>query len=332
MINNLSASQLNCDRPRWQRRQVNLIAVVSAAINAVSLTSQAKKIQIKSLLDSAAALVLGDAERLQQVCWHLLSQAIESAPVGGRVEVRLVLEHSASEPQIPLACIEVRHHNQSISAKSLPRVIVGLSSTEPPLVQSSQNQSVDLAIARHLVERHGGTIDVASAISAPGSNFTVKLPLLESNGEAKELVNQTDRHFAVLTPNFSLSDLRILVVDREADSRNQIVTVLEQAGAEVKAIASAMVALKVLSQWKPHLLINHVAMPEQEGYALIHQVRQLTPDRGGKVPAVAITARASEAESIRVLNAGFQLHVPQPVLLSQLTVVVAALTGRNTQI
>lgn len=325
--------QNNDGKPNWQRRQVNLIAVISAAINAISFTAQAKNIQIKSLLDSTAALVLGDAEQLQQVCWHLLHHMMEFAPADGRVEVRLLLETRRAErqqQQIPWACIEVRVPSQSISVRSLPRVCV-IASAEPPPAQPSQSWSANLAIARHLVELHGGTIDIGSPQAEQGMNCTVKLPLFDS--KKAELATQEDS-CAADTLDLStslLSDLRILVVDDEADNRNHIVTVLEQSGAEVKAITCAVVALEVLSQWKPHLLIGNVAMPAQNGYTLIHQVRQLTPDRGGKVPAVAITARASAAESFRALTAGFQLHIPKPVAPSQLAVVVAALTGRNTQ-
>lgn len=329
--------------------QVNLVTVISAAIDAISLAAEAKainfkfsildlsldntkeeqSIHLKSTISNPQFLVSGDADRLQQVCWHLLSNAIKYTPTKGRVEIKLSTEGERQETvSSPVACIQVTDTGKGISAEFLPYIFDCIRQADIMLAKSHRGLGIGLVITRHLVEMHGGTIGVDSQGEGKGTTFTVKLPLLGTRDLVKTRESTPSPQPLAPSPA-SLSGLRVMVVDDEADVRDYIATVLEDYGAEAIAIARATQALEMLQQWKPHILISDIAMPEQDGYTFIRIVRKLPAERGGKIPAVAITAYASDEDRNRAITAGFQLHVPKPVEPSQLAAVVAQLTGRN---
>ena len=343
----LDISRLIRGKLRLQLRPVNLVPIIEAAIDTVRPAADAKTIQLEFVLDSSIGkvrseergvrseidpspltphpsplLVSGDSDRLQQIVWNLLSNAVKFTPEGGCVEVQL--EHVDSYAQI-----RVSDTGKGISAEFLPYVFDRFRQADSTTTRSHGGLGLGLAIVRQLVELHGGTVGVESLGEGQGATFTVKLPLLKMREGEGEIGRGADRENFTSSP---LNGLRVLVVEDQADMREYIVTVLEQCGAEVSAIASAAEALEALQQFRPHVLVSDIGMPEEDGYGFIGKVRKLEPERGGKIPAVALTAYAREEDRIRALSEGFQVHVPKPVDPAQLVAVLANLTGRNGKV
>ena len=312
---------------------------------------------LKSKIQKPKFLVSGDAERLQQVIWNLLSNAIKFTPQGGRVEVQLrVIKEGDKEnkglasptPHSPqYAQISVSDTGIGISSDFLPYVFDRFRQADSSSTRSHGGLGLGLAIVRHLVELHGGTVHVESPGKGQGATFTVKLALL--NHEDKRTRGQGDKgtsqsiqqplaEFDSQTsdPYISLDGVRVLVVDDEADTRDFLVTVLQQCQAEVKAVGSVQEALDTMTQWKPDVLVSDIGMPEEDGYSLIRKVRAIeragdisSPQQGGKIPAAALTAYARPEDRMRAIQEGYQLHLPKPVEPAELATVVASLVGRT---
>jgi CheY-like chemotaxis protein len=187
-----------------------------------------------------------------------------------------------------------------------------------------------LAIVRHLVELHGGTIHAESAGEGQGATFTVRLPVMIGSGPVNEAGEFSARRKA--HAHLSLSGLRVLAVDDEADARELLTAMLSKCDAQVRTTASATEALEVLAAWQPDVLISDIEMPDIDGYSLIRQVRELEAERGGPIPAVALTAHARVEDRLRALRAGFQIHVSKPIEPTELAIVLASLTGRTRQV
>jgi len=323
----LDVSRIITGKLRLNVRPVELVPVISAAIETVLPAAEAKDIQLKSLFDTPAGPVLGDANRLQQVVWNLLSNAVKFTPKGGLVEIRLAVINSRVQ-------IRVSDTGQGISPDFLPYVFERFRQADSSITRSQGGLGLGLAIVRHLVELHGGTVYAESLGVGQGATFIVELPLMAVRLVAASEPEQVEPKVAdtdevpKLCP-LSLNGLRVLIVDDEPDARELIVTVLGQCGAEVKAVASAVEALEVLEQFQPHVLVSDIGMPGEDGYALIRQLRALDAKQGGEIPAVALTAYARAEDRTQALLAGFQLHVPKPVDPSELAVVVGNLAGRS---
>lgn len=312
---------------------VEPIRVIAAAIDTVQLAADNKAIQLESMLDSSAGPVWGDSDRLQQVISNLLSNAIKFTPEGGRVEVRL--ERVDSQVQIA-----VRDTGKGISADFLPYVFDRFRQADSNSNRSNKGLGLGLAIAHHLVELHGGTIQAESPGIGLGATFTVKLPIHEGSrgglrqGEQRE--QRENVHKGYLSAHSppaipaspaspALQGLRVLVVDDEADTLEWIAIVLQQSGAQVSAVGSVEEALEALENLKPDVLVSDIGMPGEDGYALIRKVRQLEPDMGERIPAVALTGYARVEDYTEALAAGFQLHVAKPIRAAELVAVVASL-------
>ncbi|HIK19436.1 MAG TPA: PAS domain S-box protein [Leptolyngbyaceae cyanobacterium M33_DOE_097] len=309
---------------------VNLAATIQAAIETVRLAAEAKSIQIETKLDPKIGLVLGDSTRLQQVVWNLVSNGVKFTPAGGRVEVCLeqirsweggagsesgsappdVQTSSAPQPYT-YAQITVNDTGKGIDPDFLPHVFDYFRQEDGATTRKFGGLGLGLAIVRHLVELHGGTIRADSPGEGLGASFTVRLPLLRED-EAGRSLDDTLLNFPSSHP---LSNLRILVVDDDTDTRELLVFLLEQAGASVVSVASAREAIRTILQTKPlfDLLISDIGMPEMDGYMLMQQVRSLRIDQGGKVPAISLTAYAGEIDYQQAMAAGFQKHIPKPV-------------------
>lgn len=297
--------------------------------------------------------VLGDASRLQQVIWNLLSNAVKFTPVGGRVEVRLEQVErgtvdewirkrvddapSSSYPSTHLpiysyAQITVTDTGKGIELDFLPYVFDYFRQADGSTTRAFGGLGLGLAIVRHLVELHGGTIEAASAGEGQGSTFTVILPMKVEHGTQKSTAHfQPSLHAAnssELHILHALQDIKVLVVDDEEDSLQFITFLLKQSGAIVTATFSASTALEALEQVKPDILISDIGMPNQDGYSLLRQIRLLTAEQGGNVPAIALTAYATEEDSHRALSAGFQKHLTKPVEPADLIAAVADLVER----
>ncbi len=322
----LDISRIITGKLRLNVRPVELTSVISAAMDTVRPAAEAKHIQIKSTLDPLTGPVSGDPDRLQQVVWNLLSNAIKFTPQGGYVEVRLECLNSHVK-------IIVSDTGQGIRPDFLPYVFDRFQQGNSSTTRTHGGLGLGLAIVRHLVELHGGTVQAQSPGEGQGSKFIVNLPL----AVAREVSN-LERVYSTASrePSFdnppTLEGLHILLVDDEADARELISTILIQCGAEVTAVSSAAEALNRLERLKPDLLVSDIGMPHEDGYTLIRKVRALEAEQGGRIPAVALTAYARVEDRTQALSAGFQMHVAKPVNLVELTTVVASLTERTQRV
>ncbi|MBE9167299.1 response regulator [Pleurocapsales cyanobacterium LEGE 06147] len=286
--------------------------------------------------------VSGDPNRLQQVFWNLLSNAIKFTPQGGQVEIRLslVAGHSSlvEEGQITtdksqrnnnqglmtkdkFAQIQVKDTGKGISPEFLPHVFEYFRQADASTTRTQGGLGLGLAIVRHLVELHGGTVTVESPGEGQGATFTVRLPIMKTSSKPAKEDN--------LFPHFSaLKGLQVLIVDDEPDAREFLAFLLEHKGASVTAFASANEALNFLMHSKPDLLISDIGMPEVDGYTLLRQIRALTPEQGGQIPAIALTAYAREIDQQQAIAAGFQKHIAKPIQPEELMRVITHLTRR----
>ncbi|AFZ06993.1 multi-sensor hybrid histidine kinase [Oscillatoria nigro-viridis PCC 7112] len=282
---------------------INLKTTLKAAIETVSLAAEAKNIQIETQVEPNVGDVLGDATRLQQVVWNLLTNAIKFTPTGGRVEVELKTIDSYAQ-------IQVRDTGKGIKREFIPYVFDTFRQADSSITRTFGGLGLGLAIVHHVVELHGGTVKAESFGEGQGARFTVTLPLLARSNDAN-----SDRkdNLSVNARTSPLARLCILTVDDEIDNLELVQCILEQAGATVFSVSSATDALQQLTKIKPDVLIADIGMPQMDGYMLIRQVRQLSTQEGGEIPAIALTAYAGETNQQQALAAGFQRHLPKPV-------------------
>jgi signal transduction histidine kinase len=277
---------------------VNLAATITAAMETVRLAAEAKSIQLQAVLEPNVGQVSGDSTRLQQVGWNLLSNAVKFTPEGGQINIRL--EHIGSNAQIT-----VSDTGKGIHPDFLPYVFDYFRQADAATTRRFGGLGLGLAIVRHLVELHGGTVEVESPGSEQGATFTVRLPLMST----QPITNQDSK---LLDLSLDLSGIKILVVDDDTDTREFIAFLLEEYGARVTAVSSAHEALVALNQSKPDVLLSDIGMPDVDGYMLIQQIRISLP-QGGQIPAIALTAYAGEMNQQQALAAGFQKHISKPI-------------------
>jgi len=319
----LDISRIITGKLRLEIRTIELSSVIEAAVDAVRPAAEAKDIRLQILLDTKAGPVSGDADRLQQIFWNLLSNAVKFTPKGGRVQVRLERVNSHVE-------ITVSDSGEGIEPEFLPHVFDRFRQADQTTTRRQGGLGLGLSIVRQLVEMHGGTVHAESEGEGKGTNFIVNLPRLAAtpiNEKRKEeRVHPTaSEEFISLDCAPELSGLRILVVDDEADARELLKEVLEMCSAEVTTTSTATEALFALENENFDVLVSDIGMPEEDGYTLIKKVRSLPKDKGGRIPAVALTAYARVEDRVRALTAGFQVHVPKPVEPVELAAVVASL-------
>ena len=306
-------------------KSIDLVAVINAAIEIVQHKADAKSIKLEFILDTSQEVIWGDFERLQQVVCNLLSNAIKFTPNGGRVEIRLEVE--------PIPQIQVSDTGIGINPEFLPYIFERFCQADNTSTRSNKGLGLGLAIARHIVELHGGTIQAESRGVNRGATFTVKLPIRTNDDAENTQVSNTPLiqppapiEDAIPSDNsLRLEKLRVLVVDDEADTLQWITVVLTQCGASVFGANSTAKALDALEQLRPDVLVSDIGMPDEDGYALMRKIRELEPDMGGRIPAVALTGYARVEDYKEALLAGFQLHVAKPVRATELIAVVASL-------
>lgn len=295
--------------------------VVEAALETMAPAAQTKGIMIEPRLDGmiASTRVRGDFARLQQIVCNLLSNAIKFTPTGGRVEVTLANVEGQVE-------ISVTDTGQGIKSEFLPLVFERFRQEDGSISRRHGGLGLGLAIVRHLVELHAGSVQAFSEGEGKGSRFVVRLP-------TRLGASPTDMPEESPPPATSsmLAGVRLLVVDDEPGSRDVIANVLQGYGADVSLADNGQTALTKLFETRPDVLIADLAMPGMDGYALIEQVRALDPDFGGRTPAIAVTGYASPLDRLRALQAGYQNHVAKPVEPQELAIVIASLTGRSGQ-
>jgi PAS domain S-box-containing protein len=300
---------------------------IDPAVEAVRPAAEAKGVRLQKLIDTGVETVMGDPARLQQVVWNLLTNAVKFTPRGGRVQVSLERVNSSVE-------IVVADRGAGIAPEFLPHVFERFRQADQQTTRQHGGLGLGLAIVRHLVELHGGSVRAESEGEGRGSTFTVMLPVapIHRRAEAGERVHPSAPGTLVAheCPE-RLDGLRVLVVDDEADARELLAAGLGQCGAEVVTASSAHTALEALAGGKFDALISDIGMPGEDGYELIRKVRALPADGGGKTPAVAVTAYARTEDRLRALRAGFEMHVSKPVELTELIVVVANIARRGSR-
>jgi PAS domain S-box-containing protein len=322
----LDVSRIITGKLRLNVRACELAPVIETAIDTVLPAADAKNIRIETQLDTSLEPVLGDAARLQQIVWNLLSNAVKFTPNQGRIQVQLTRQNSQAQ-------IKVSDTGKGISADFLPYVFERFRQGDGTITRSHGGLGLGLAIVRHLVELQGGTVYAESPGVGQGASFTVTLPLMMVSPEVSdsELIAVTAEPERLFDCPPILNGLRVLVVDDEADARVLLTTILEEYGAEVTAVSTVRQALATVARLQPDVLVSDIGMPEEDGYTLIRQLRELDAQQGGTIPAVALTAYARAEDRTQSLLAGFQLHVPKPVDPRELAAVVANLAGRTRQ-
>jgi signal transduction histidine kinase/ActR/RegA family two-component response regulator len=304
--------------------------VIEAALDVVRPAAAAKDVRVQAVLDPGAGPVAGDAGRLQQVIWNLLTNAIKFTPKGGRVQVRLERINSHIE-------ITISDTGEGISQDFLPYVFDRFRQADNSSTRRHGGLGLGLALVRQLVEMHGGTVNAYSGGPDQGTTFTVKLPRIivhDSNRLKEDPARRhptADERAVPFNCPPELVGLRVLVVDDEADAREILAVVLRSCGSEVTTVSSASEALAALKRLKPDLLVSDIEMPDEDGYSLIANVRSLEQESGGQIPAIALTAHARVEDRMRALSAGYQMHIAKPVEPAELVVVIASLAIRNTK-
>lgn len=278
---------------------VDMITVISAAIDIVRPAANARGVSIEVSAESGVGPVAGDAARLQQIIWNLLSNAVKFTPRDGHISVALKRFESSAE-------VQVRDTGTGIDAEFLPRVFERFRQAESALTRSHRGLGLGLAIVRHLTELHGGTVSAASDGEGMGSTFTLRVPL------AMQRIASVANVQSARDGNSRLTGLRVLLVEDEPDARDLLTFTLRVSGAEVQAADSVQQALLDLQSFKPDVLLSDIGLPVESGYDLIEKIRAL-PSATSRIPAVALTAFATEKDRQRALASGFQMHLSKPV-------------------
>jgi PAS domain S-box-containing protein len=323
----LDMSRIISGKVRLDVQRLSLEPVLRAAVETVTPAADAKGVRIQAVLDPLAGPVSGDPNRLQQVFWNLLTNAIKFTPKGGGVQ--LVLERVNSQLEV-----SVIDSGEGIRPEFLPHVFDRFRQADPSTTRRHGGLGLGLSLVKQLVELHGGTVRAKSAGVGQGSTFTVSLPLTVVHPERE--AEALRRHPQVAaTTTFAdemcvqIDGLKVLVVDDEADARTLLRRLLEDCGAIVTTAASAAEALERLVVERPDVLISDIGMPGEDGYSLIRRVRALGPENSGNIPAVALTAYAGSEDRTRSILAGFQMHIAKPVEPTELLAVVASVAGRR---
>ena len=323
----LDVSRIITGKLSLDRRPIEMAHVVSDAVNTVRPAADAKNITIDTTFDADAGPVLGDANRLQQVVWNLLSNAVKFTPKNGRIGVALMRVDSQVE-------ISVRDSGEGINPEFLPYVFDRFRQADGKTTRSHSGLGLGLAIVRQLVELHGGTVYAHSEGPGRGAMFTLRLPVLSINRVSGSTTATYALSRARLRDELSiecssrLDGVRVLIVDDDLETREMLQAVLSQCNAEVITAASAAEALQEIKRRKPDVLVSDLGMPEQDGYELIRQVREMEyRDDRRATPALALTAYAKAEDRVRALAGGYQVHLSKPVEPAEFVLVVANLAG-----
>ena len=313
----LDVSRIISGKLRLEVEPVQMGLVVEHAIDTLRLAGEAKNVALSTTLEETGP-ILGDPHRLQQVVWNLVSNAIKFTPKGGRVHLELTrLDESLR--------IAVTDTGPGVAPAFLPHLFERFKQADGATTRAHGGLGLGLAICRHIVELHGGSIEVESKGPGMGATFVVLLPFSPSHAERRSSRPPQPIDVSKFETRPELAGLRVLVVDDEPDARDLIQTVLAQCGSSVETASSVAEALKKLASHRPEVLVSDIGMPGEDGYALIRAVRALAPEQGGTVPAAALSAYARAEDRRKALDAGFMMHVAKPVEPAELIAVVAAL-------
>lgn len=321
----LDVSRIITGKLQIEPRSLDLCSVIDASIEGVRLAFEAKNIQLETTLQAAACFVAGDQNRLQQIFWNLLSNAIKFTPEGGKVSV-------AAEQVDARVRVSVSDSGIGITPEFLPYIFDRFRQADGSTTRIHGGLGLGLSIVKHLVQLHGGTVEVHSDGKNKGAVFTVTLPLVEKGAdEARDNAESTLLDEDGLPANLAslLDGLRVLVVDDEADSRELVTTIVTRCGGDVRCCESVAEALKTVRAWKPHLLVSDIGMPGEDGYTLISKLRKSRVKAAKDIPAIALTAYATDDDRARSLAAGFQVHISKPIEPEALVKTIAGALGRK---
>ena len=326
----LDMSKIISGKIRLNVERLDLVAVVEGAVETARPAAVAKGIRLHTTIDPQLSTVSGDANRLQQVFWNLLSNATKFTPKGGSVQVGLDRIESHLE-------VRVVDSGEGIEPEFLPDVFDKFRQQDASTTRQHGGLGLGLAIVKQLVELHGGNVRVQSSGKGRGATFIVTLPLsvLQPSVEADE-PSHRDRQgvdtgsLSIPTELLRLEGIKVLVVDDEPDARALVKRLLEDRRAQVTTAGSVAEAMERFQAERPDVLVSDIGMPGEDGYALIRKVRALAPEQGGSTPAVALTAYARTEDRLKALMAGFQVHAVKPVDATELLALVATLAGRTS--
>jgi PAS domain S-box-containing protein len=326
----LDVSRIITGKLKIESQPVSLPPIVDMVVSASRPAADAKKLRLETVIDTTAGPVLGDPARLQQIITNLLSNAIKFTPDNGSIEIRLVRLDSHARLQVIDTGI-------GISAEDLPHIFERFKQADSSNIRSHSGLGLGLAIVDHLVRQQEGGVYAESAGVGKGATFTVEFPMIST-----EMISSSARRVELFSPgarmavaeshtftDVSLKNVRVLVVEDDPDTRELLKTILERCGAEVTAVASSSAALTEILRARPAVVVSDIGMAEENGYELIHKIRSLKPEEGGRVPAVALTAYAAAADRKRALLAGFQTHLAKPVEPDELLAVIANLSAQQ---
>ena len=316
----LDVSRIISGKLRLELAPVRLEQIVRAALDTLQAAADAKELELSFRTPPEAGEMLGDAGRLQQVAWNLLSNAIKFTPAGGRVEIALEQDGTCQRLSVSDTGIGIRPEH-------LQRVFERFWQADSSSTRAFGGLGLGLALVRHLVESHGGSVTAESEGLGKGARFTVLLPIRAATS-SQEAAPASSSPPPAAEPAARLNAIRVLVVDDDSDVRDLIATLLEQHGAEVRTAPSARGALELLGQWTPDLLLSDIGMPDEDGYWLIQEVRARDVERRTWFPAIALTAYAQSADRERALSSGYQLHLTKPVAPAALVAAIAELARR----
>jgi signal transduction histidine kinase/ActR/RegA family two-component response regulator len=316
----LDVSRVVSGKLRLDVQPVALPDVVAAAIDAIRPAAMAKNITVTTSVSSGELAISGDPGRLQQVVWNLLSNAMRFTPTGGRIDVEI----ARSAENVSIA---VRDSGAGIAPDFLPHVFERFRQGGAGTTRAHGGLGLGLAIVRHLVELHGGTVHAENNTPAPGATFRVGLPA-RAHAHADPADLRKVAHDDVRSTPVRLDGIQVLVADDDLNSRELLVAVLESAGAEVRAAASAEDALMLLDTWLPDVLLSDIEMPGEDGYTLMRKVRALGAGRA-RIAAVAVTAHARQEDRAKAFDAGFEWHLAKPIEPAELVSVIVTLVPKS---
>lgn len=321
----LDVSRIISGKLQIDLRVVDLSTVIEAAADAVRPALEAKNINLQIDLGSLALPVMGDPNRLQQIFWNLFSNAVKFTPKKGQVIVSL--EHRNSD-----VCVSVSDSGIGIKPEFLPYIFDRFRQADGSTTRSQGGLGLGLAIVRHLVDLHNGGVQVQSDGHHRGATFTITLPITQQakiTTGVQDCATHAAGNGSARPDGNLLNGLRILVVDDEPDSRELVATILIRSGGEVRCSESAADALQAFKDWQPDLLVSDLAMPNEDGYSLLRKIRKLRSKRAKEIPAVALSAYASDEDRAISLSKGFQLHLPKPIEPEKLVTAIAEALGRD---
>lgn len=311
----LDVSRVMSGKLRLNNERVDMASVINAAVDSVQLAAESKNIELRMMLDTSVRHTVGDSRRLQQVIWNLLSNAIKFTPSGGSVEV--LLERNGSDMQV-----KVRDTGQGINPSVLPFVFDRFYQADVGSTRRYGGLGLGLAIVRHLIELHGGSVQAESPGEGCGTTFTFRLPLVNRYEFASGAIRTSN--VVTAEPPPSLEGVQVLLVDDDPDTLQVLSVVLAEARASVQSAGSAAEALEILQLCQPDVLVSDLGMPNEDGYSLIRKVRARESEGHKPIPAVALTAYVRVEDRVRALSAGFNMFVPKPVEPNELIIAIAS--------